>query len=99
LAANSLGNLLQAYLGVEEIYGDTEQEDHYEEGEELMQNILASSSTTVESPCTHQHVSGKVVPGVDHRENAERSPCGYEYQSTLSGRSERVLKVDRRLTE
>jgi hypothetical protein len=99
LAANSLGNLLQAYLGVEEIYGDTAQENHHEEGEELLQNRLASSSTTVDCPCTHQHVSGKVVPGVDHRENAERSPCGYECQSTLIGRSDRVPKVDTRLTE
>jgi hypothetical protein len=72
--------LWQTYLGVEEIYRNPEQEDHHEEGEELLQNALASSSTTVECLCTHQHVSGQIVPGVDHRENTEGSSCNHKRQ-------------------
>jgi hypothetical protein len=75
--------LWQTYLGVEEIYRNPEQEDHHEEGEELLQTTLASTSTTkplIDVPCTHQHVSGQVVPGVDHRENTEGSSCNYKRQ-------------------
>jgi hypothetical protein len=60
--------LWQTYLGVEEIYRKT---------------TLASTSTTkplIDVPCTHQHVSGQVVPGVDHRENTEGSSCNYKRQ-------------------
>jgi hypothetical protein len=49
LAAAKYIRIPQAYLGVKEVDRDSEQEDHHEEGEELLQSRVNIRSTATSS--------------------------------------------------